>query len=103
MRNEPASPVQLRLVDCDATLSGRFEWTRAAGWEQCAMESAADHLLTLLRSALANLDAPVGDLAIVLPSDLEAFERCNDTAHEFAQIAAYELFENRVRETPDAP
>jgi amino acid adenylation domain-containing protein len=102
-RNESASPVQLRLVDCDATLSGRLEWTRDAGWALCAMESAADHLLMLLRSALSNLDAPASDLAIVLPSDLEAFERCNDTAHEFAQIAVYDLFENRVREAPDAP
>ncbi len=94
----------LQLTDRpDGALDGMIEYATAL-FDPATVERLAGHFVRLLASLAADPGRPVGRQAMVTAEGRRALlERWNDTARPLPATTVPELFEERVRLSPDAP
>ncbi len=63
----------------------------------------AGHLRTLLTATIGHPDAKLADLPLISATELAEMRAVNETARPVPPVTVVDLFEARVRATPDAP
>ncbi len=93
----------LEVTETQGELACAFEFNTDL-FERSTMERWAGHFTRFLAGALANPDSRIGELPMLSAEERRALlVEWNDTAAEFPrEKTAVDLFEERVRETPDA-
>ncbi len=86
----------------ESSLSGSLQFDPKI-WRLEAVEGLLRSYQNLLLSALANLDAPVGQLHILTNSETEQLDAWNQTAAVYPRYRVDQLFEDRVADLPEHP
>lgn len=89
----------------DGPLACEARWREAAGSGPALAASVPAHLRTLLASALAEPDRPIGELTLVGPAERDAVLALGRGEERTWQLdrTVPDLFEERVRASPDRP
>jgi amino acid adenylation domain-containing protein/non-ribosomal peptide synthase protein (TIGR01720 family) len=92
----------LSVTEREDGLGGMIEYNSAL-FEADTIERMVQHWQTLLSAIAADPDQPIGDLAMLTPTELAQFRDWNDTATPApSEACAHTLFERQVQRTPDA-
>ena len=95
--------LSLHVVDREETLEGVFEYPTDL-FDAETIERMATHFMVLLEAAMADPDLPISKLPLLTADERhQILYQWNETASEFPRDrCVHHLFEEQVKETPDA-
>jgi amino acid adenylation domain-containing protein len=100
-RARSSSPIHLSFYRSESALEGLLEFDSTV-WPESRVPVFSTSYLTLLRSALSHLEAPLGELEALTAAEKSQLVAWNRTEAHYPRLRADQLFEQRAAETPDS-